>query len=55
MSKLTDTSLPETMPMRTSPWSGSTMGRFDNVCDAIGSTTQPAMPGCRIGPPADSA
>ena len=26
-----------------------------SVCGAIGTSTQPAMPGCSIGPPADSA
>ena len=55
MSKLADASRPATIEMRTSPESGSTIGRFDNVCEAIGTSTQPAMPGCRIGPPADSA
>jgi hypothetical protein len=43
------------MPMRISPASGSTIGRLDSVCDAIGTTTQPPIAGCRIGPPADSA
>ena len=55
MSKLAEASRPATTVMRISPWSGTTMGRFDSVCDAIGTMTQPPMPGCRMGPPADSA
>ena len=39
----------------TSTASGSTIGRFDSVCGAIGTITQPAMSGCSTGPPADSA
>jgi hypothetical protein len=55
MSKLTLTSRPATTSTRTSPVSGSTIGRFDRSCGAIGTSTQPLMPGCRIGPPAESA
>ncbi len=55
MSKLTLASRPATISMTISPVSGSTIGRFDRSCGAIGTSTQPAMPGCRIGPPADSA
>mgnify|MGYP000948779787 CR=1 FL=1 len=46
--------LPLPRPMRTGPLSGSTMGRLLSVWLAMGTSTQPAMPGCRMGPPADS-
>src|SRR3954454_12038378 len=55
MSKFTLASRPATISMLMSRASGSTMGRLDRSCGAIGTSTQPAMPGCRIGPPADSA
>jgi hypothetical protein len=55
MSKFTLASRPATTSMRISRESGSTMGRFDRSCGAIGTITQPPMLGCRIGPPADSA
>ena len=55
MSKLTLASRPATISMPTSPLSGTTIGRFERSCGAIGTSAQPEMPGCRIGPPADSA
>ena len=55
MSKFTLASRPATISIATSPESGTTIGRFERSCGAIGTTTQPAMPGCRIGPPAESA
>jgi hypothetical protein len=45
---------PLTMSMATSVASGSTMGRLVSVCGAIGTSTQPGIDGCRMGPPADS-
>jgi hypothetical protein len=34
---------------------GTTIGRFDSACGAIGTSTMPARVGCSSGPPADSA
>jgi hypothetical protein len=55
MSKFTVASRPETISTWTSPLSGTTIGRFERSCGAIGTSAQPAIAGCRIGPPADSA
>ena len=41
--------------MLSTPLSGITMGRFDKVCGATGTSTMAFMPGCRMGPLADSA
>ena len=48
-------SRPATISTVISPASDSTMGRFDRVCGAIGTSTQPAIDGWISGPPADNA
>ena len=55
MSKLALASRPATSSIAISSASGSTIGRFDSVCGAIGTSTQPGIDGCSSGPPADSA
>ena len=55
MSNDTLVSRPATISMAISAVSGSTIGRLDRSCGAIGTITKPATLGCRIGPPADSA
>ncbi|MNT76618.1 hypothetical protein D3C72_2156490 [compost metagenome] len=55
MSKLTLASRALATSMVTSASCGSTIGRFDSACGAIGTSTTPDSVGCRIGPPADSA
>ena len=44
MSKLADASRPATIEMRTSPESGSTIGRVDSVCEAIQLVDLPGQP-----------
>ena len=55
MSKFTFTSRPPMIWMLTFESSGSTIGRFDSECGAIGTSTKPCNCGCRIGPGDDSA
>ena len=54
MSKLALASRPATRSIVTSPVSASTMGRLDNVCGAIGASTQAGKDVCSKGPPTDS-
>ena len=55
MSKLALASLPETISIAISTGSANTIGRFDSVCGAIGTSAQAGTSGCSSGPPADSA
>lgn len=55
MSKLALMSRPPATSMAISVASDSTMGRLDSVCGAMGTSTQPGIDGCSMGPPADSA
>ena len=48
-------SRPATISIAISLCEGSTTGRLDSVCGAIGTITQPPMSGCMSGPPADRA
>ena len=47
--------IPDTSSIAISTLSGNTIGRFDKVCGAIGTSTQLELDGCNSGPPADSA
>ena len=52
MSKLTLASRPATSSKLISALSGSTIGRLESPCEAMGTITQPSMLGCIKGPPA---
>ena len=55
MSKCALASRTSVISISTTTSSVSTMGRFDSVCGATGTSSRPASDGYRIGPFADSA
>ncbi|MNU04684.1 hypothetical protein D3C72_2491940 [compost metagenome] len=55
ISKLAATSRPPITSIEISCVSGTTIGRLESMCGAIGAMTQQASAGCTIGPPTDSA